>query len=53
MPEIRTLSMCTSSFRISHEPDFVWYLGLVIDGQMLEGAPWDRSVEAYENEGRS
>lgn len=50
IPERRNLHLRTSSFKISEEPGFVGFLTLVVDGQMLQTTPWDRSIEIFEKD---
>lgn len=50
VPDTRRLRVRTSSFKITSESDFLHHLSLVIDGQMLDDAPWDRFKEVYERD---
>jgi hypothetical protein len=46
-PDSRVLQLRTSSFSMSSDPQFLPFLTLVVDGQMLETTPWDRFKEVY------
>jgi hypothetical protein len=49
IPATRKLCLRTSEYRVS-EPDFLYFLKLVVDGQMMETTPWDRFIEVYERD---
>jgi hypothetical protein len=50
IPDVRKLQLRTSAFNVSHDPDFVAFLGLVIDGQMLQTEQWDPFKEVYKQD---
>jgi hypothetical protein len=50
IPDVRRLQLRTSAFRVSHDQDFVAFLGLVIDGQMLQTEQWDSFKEVYKRD---
>jgi hypothetical protein len=47
IPDIRTLQLRTSEYLVATDLPF---LKLVVDGQMLEAAPWDRFKEVYKRD---
>jgi hypothetical protein len=49
-PDVRKLQLRTSAFNVSHDPKFVAFLGLVIDGQMLQTEQWDPIKEVYKQD---
>jgi hypothetical protein len=50
IPPSRKLLLRTSSFRVSHEEEFVDFLRLVVEGQMLDATSWDQFKEVYEKD---
>ncbi len=49
IPETRKLQLRTSIYRVS-EPEFLYFLKLVVKGEMMETTPWDRFKEVYEHD---
>jgi hypothetical protein len=49
IPATRKLQLRTSEYRVS-EPEFLSFLKLVIEGQLIETTPWDRFKEVYERD---
>ena len=49
IPTTRKLRLRTSEFRVS-EPEFLYFLRLVVEGQLIETTPWDRFKEVYERD---
>ena len=47
IPDTRTLQLRTSVYLAGTDQRF---LGLVVDGQMLESSPWDRFIEVYKRD---
>lgn len=50
IPASRKLQLRTSGFRVVHDADFVAFLGLVVQGQLLEPGQWDQFKEVYEKD---
>jgi len=48
-PATRKLCLRTSEYRVS-EPEFLYFLKLVVEGQLIETTPWDRFKEVYERD---
>jgi hypothetical protein len=49
IPTTRKLPLRTSEYRVS-EPEFLYLLRLVVEGQLIEPTPWDRFKEVYERD---
>jgi hypothetical protein len=47
IPDIRMLQLRTSEYLVGSDLPF---LQLVVDGQMLETTPWNRSIEVYKRD---
>lgn len=47
IPDTRTLQLRTSEYLVGTDLPF---LKLVVEGQMLETEPWDRSIEVYKKD---
>lgn len=47
IPDTRTLQLRTSEYLVGTD---LPYLKLVVDGQMLETATWDRFIEVYKRD---
>jgi hypothetical protein len=47
IPDTRTLQLRTSEYLVGTDLPF---LKLVVEGQMLETAPWDRLIEVYKRD---
>ncbi len=49
IPATRKLQLRTSEYRVS-EPNFLCFLKLVVEGQLMETTPWDRFKEVRERD---
>jgi hypothetical protein len=49
VPATRKLCLRTSEYRVS-EPEFLYFLTLVVDGQMLDPTSWDQFKAVYERD---